>query len=49
MGLQLGDTAPEVEAQTPEGPIHFQDGIGDSWAVRFSRPGDRPTPPSPSL
>jgi len=40
MGLQLGDTAPDFEAETTEGHIHFHDWIGDSWAVLFSHPKD---------
>ena len=40
MALQLGDTAPDFEAETTEGRIKFHDWIGDSWAVLFSHPKD---------
>jgi alkyl hydroperoxide reductase subunit AhpC len=40
MTLQLGDTAPDFEAETTEGRIRFHDWIGDSWAVLFSHPKD---------
>jgi len=38
--LTIGDTAPDFEAETSEGPIHFHDWIGDSWVVLFSHPKD---------
>ncbi len=40
MTLQLGDVAPDFEAETTEGPIKFHDWIGDSWAVLFSHRKD---------
>ena len=40
MTLQLGDTAPDFEAETTEGRISFHDWLGDSWGVLFSHPKD---------
>jgi thioredoxin-dependent peroxiredoxin len=40
MALQLGDVAPDFEADTTSGHIRFHDWIGDSWAVMFSHPKD---------
>lgn len=40
MTLQLGDTAPDFEAETTEGPIRFHDWLDGSWAVLFSHPKD---------
>jgi alkyl hydroperoxide reductase subunit AhpC len=40
MTLQIGDAAPDFEAETTEGRMSFHDWIGDSWAVLFSHPRD---------
>jgi alkyl hydroperoxide reductase subunit AhpC len=40
MALQIGNTAPDFEAETTEGRLRFHDWIGDSWAVLFSHPKD---------
>jgi alkyl hydroperoxide reductase subunit AhpC len=40
MALQLGQTAPDFEAETTEGRIHFHQWLGDSWGVLFSHPKD---------
>ena len=40
MALQLGDTAPDFEADSTEGRIRFHDWLGDSWGVLFSHPKD---------
>jgi alkyl hydroperoxide reductase subunit AhpC len=40
MALQIGDIAPNFEAQTTEGRIQFHDWIGDAWCVLFSHPKD---------
>jgi len=40
MALQLGDVAPDFEADTTEGRIRFHDYIDGSWVVFFSHPKD---------
>jgi len=40
MSLQIGDTAPDFEAETTEGTLRFHDWLGDSWGVLFSHPKD---------
>jgi alkyl hydroperoxide reductase subunit AhpC len=40
MSLRLGDIAPDFQAETTEGTIHFHDWLGSSWGVLFSHPAD---------
>jgi thioredoxin-dependent peroxiredoxin len=40
MTLQIGAIAPDFEAETTEGRIHFHDWIGNSWVLLFSHPKD---------
>ncbi len=38
MALQLGDIAPDFEAETTAGTIKFHEWLGTSWGVLFSHP-----------
>jgi len=40
MSLRLGDTVPNFQANTTEGPIDFYEYLGNGWGVLFSHPAD---------
>lgn len=40
MSIKLGDTAPDFQAETSAGDLHFYDYLGNSWGILFSHPAD---------
>jgi alkyl hydroperoxide reductase subunit AhpC len=40
MTIQLGQVAPDFEAETTQGRIRFHEWLGDAWGVLFSHPKD---------
>ncbi len=40
MAIQLGEIAPDFEAETTEGKIRFHEWMGDKWCLLMSHPKD---------
>ena len=40
MTIRIGETAPDFNVESTQGPIHFHDWINGSWVFFFSHPAD---------